>query len=59
MTGKEPGPNRKKAEAMQEQAQRAETPYLRAMYQSLADKWSNLIDEVEDGANRSVPQEGQ
>lgn len=52
MTAKEPGPNRQKAEAMREQAQRAETPYLRAMYQSLADQWSHLVDEVEDATNR-------
>lgn len=59
MTGKDQDSKRKKAEAMQGQAQRAETPYLRAMYQSIADQWSNLVDEVQDASKPAAPQEGQ
>jgi hypothetical protein len=38
---------REKAAEMRAQAQRAETDFLRAMYQSIADDWSLHADDME------------
>ena len=42
---------REKAAEMRRQAHRADTPYLRAMYHSIADAWDQKTEEADDDDN--------
>ena len=46
------GVYRQKAAAMRAQAQRAETPYLKAVYDFKAENWDRLATEMESGTRQ-------